>query len=142
MARALVVAIFVALALGSGLRTWADTWHAFGDERTALASQAPERPLALAERVAGVDPRVLDFYAVLLRAGDRYAFQVPPEMPSSSYQALLLISALALLPALRVEDLGHADVLLSYAADPRALNLAPASWQYGNLPYFVTRLGA
>jgi hypothetical protein len=87
-----------------------------------------------------VDPAVLDFYAARLSPGDRYAFQVPADMPAPGYQAMIEISALALLPAVRVERRADADVLLSYNADPRVLHLGHRSEQFVNQPYFVTRL--
>jgi hypothetical protein len=140
VARALAVAVFVALALSSAVRTWPDTWYAFGHERESLAGQATSPPLAFAVRGVGVDPGVLDFYALYLRAGDRYAFQPSPDLPAPAYQSMLLISAVALLPAVRVEDPGDADVLLSYFADPRALYPVNPRDQLGALPHFVTRL--
>jgi hypothetical protein len=145
--RALAVAVFLAVALSSAVRTWPDTWNDFGRERATLAAQGASPALASAARGVAVDPAVLDFYAARLRPGDRYVFQVPSSFSATSQLILRQISALALLPAIGVEDRANADVLLSYSADPRALQLAYPSEQYadeqhGVLPYFVTRLHA
>jgi hypothetical protein len=140
VAGVLAVAVFVALALSSVMRTWSGTWDTFKHERATLAAQPAPAPLDFAARGAGVDPGVLDFFAARLRPGDRYTFQVPANLPAASFQALIEISALALLPAIRVEDLNSANVVLSYNADPRTLNLGHPSEQDGALPFFITRL--
>jgi hypothetical protein len=139
LARIALVAIFVAVALLSVVREWPNRWDAFGREHATFAGQPAPPPLAYAARSIAIDPAVLDFYAARLHPGERYAFQVPPDLTAGSYQGLLEISAVALLPAIGVEDSKDADVLLSYDADPRPLRLPFASEQFGSAPYYVTR---
>jgi hypothetical protein len=128
------------VALTSVVREWPNRWEEFGHERKTFAGRPAPAPLAYAARSIAMDPAVLEFFAAHLHPGERYAFQVPPDLTAGSYQGLLEITAIALLPAIGVQDRKDADVLLSYNADPRPLRLPFASEQYGAAPYYVTRL--
>ncbi len=124
--RLVVVAAFVALSLGSIALTLPDTVGRLrASERVYGDLSAARRATATADSIPL--PRVaFDFYRERLAPGDRFYVQVPPlrfgvvGLPA----AVTYLANFELLPATQVVDPRAADVILSFAADPRALGLS------------------
>jgi hypothetical protein len=142
LARIAAVVLFLVIAAQSTVHTWSATWNALRIE-AATRRAVPAAPgLESAAVQALVDPATMDFFSQHLRPGDRYVFQLGPgkSIDSVASESLIEISSTALLPAIRVQDIRQATVLLSYQADPAGLHLDRPSLQEPGKANYITRL--
>ena len=93
----------------------------------------------------GLPADVFDFYADHLKPGDRFYLQVQPGGFGQFFDLPGIFGALGrfyFLPAVQVDDVHRATVVLSYHADPGELGLHfPTQVRAGEQPIYVSRIG-
>jgi hypothetical protein len=126
VARRFLVPAFVVASLASALGGTLEIWPELGSERDRWADAADREISRAAAREAGVSPAVFEFFAVRLRAGDRFYVNTPrgEQLPLTDEGGIVrMYAGYALLPAVQTLDPAGADVVLSYRADPQALEV-------------------
>lgn len=124
-ARAVAVALFLAVALFSVLNTYRFSWVVMRSDRITYDNLSPaERVHAPGDRIP-LRMDIFDWYRDHLRPGDRYFLQVRQgAFGSVDYPtAVRTFGRFYLLPATFVQDPLHATVILSWDDDPHALGL-------------------
>ncbi len=116
----LAAVAFLALAGIGGARSFERVWTEVGQERLAYRVLTPlQREQTSISALA--DPRVLDFWKLHLRRGDRFYLNVAPTHPNiaAAWPAVLsLVAGYYLVPGIGVSDAQHATVVLSWDQPP------------------------
>ena len=119
------VALFLAVALFSVTHAYPTDWNGLHEDRVHYEGLTPKEQAHAPGDHIPLSVDVFDFYRDRLRRGDRYFLQVQPgafgniDKPT----AVATFGRFYLLPAVLVDDLLRATVVLSWDADPRALGL-------------------
>ena len=138
-----LVALFVAVSLFSVTNAFRTDWLGLSEDRHAYEGLSPKDQAHAPGDHIPLPVDVFDFYRDRLHRGDRYFLQVQPgafgnvDKPT----AVSTFARFYLLPAVLVDDLLRATVVLSWDADPRALGLPYRRIQQaGRQLIFVSRI--
>lgn len=143
-AAALASAAVVAALGWSAVRDVPHSWRLMRSQYAAYHGQS--RVQRDQEFIAALPLRtdIFDFWRALLRPGDRYWIQIPHEAYSATADKKFVVRTVAhiyLLPAIEAPDLRHANVVLSWDADPNTLGLHFSEQQRAGLQLiFVSRI--
>ena len=132
LARLALVALFVALALASVVRTLPRTWDWLSAQRTTFAGLSPAARAQAPGLRAALPVEAFDFFRAHLRRRDRFYVQVGGAPQQEFFRGVSRETAFRtfgrfyLLPSVLVDDPHAADVILSVGADPQRLGVALA----------------
>lgn len=125
-ARVGVVALFLAFALLSTLKTFPSTWSFLSEQRESYADLTAEQPNVVPQFQSLIPVAAASFFFSHLKRGDRYYLLAPPGTFFTGVDrptAVRTFGRFYLLPAVAVPDPHDADVVLAIGADPRDLDL-------------------
>ena len=140
----LAAAVTCALAAGSAALRYESIWDHLGEERARDEALTEEERARAPLTAIPLNPDVFEFWRAFLRPGDRVYFHVL-ESGFSSFVDLPTVVAAAgrfwLLPAVQVEDVADANVVVSWERDPAELGLRFAEQhRAGQQLFFVSRI--
>lgn len=138
------VAVAIALAGASAFMHGPDVWSRLGRERARDEALTPEQREHAPLDALPLPANVFDFYRAFLRSGDRVYFQVL-ESGFGQFADLPTVVATVgryyLLPAVAVERLEDANVVVSWEADPGLLGVEFEEQHRAGLQlFFVSRI--
>jgi hypothetical protein len=140
----LAAAVTCVLAAGSAALRYDSIWDHLGEHRARdEALTEVEREKAQVTAIP-LNPDVFEFWRAFLRPGDRVYFHVL-ESGFSTFVDLPTVVAAAgrfwLLPAIQVEDVADANVVVSWERDPAELGVRFAEQhRAGQQLFFVSRI--
>lgn len=137
-------AVAIAIAGGSALAHGPDLWAKLGRERARDAALTPKQREHAFLDALPLPAEVFDYYRAHLRSGDRVYFQVL-DSGFGQFADLPTVVATAgryyLLPAVAVERLEDANVVVSWEADPGLLGVQFEEQHRAGLQlFFVSRI--
>jgi hypothetical protein len=137
-------AVAIAIAGASAVAHGPDVWAKLGRERERDAALTPEQRERAFLDALPLPANVFDFYRAYLRPGDRLYFQVL-ESGFGQFADLPTVVATVgryyLLPAVAVERLEDANVVISWEADPGLLGVEFEEQHRAGLQlFFVSRI--
>lgn len=140
VAKRIAVAVFLAVALFSVLRTYDLTWDILTEDRGHNDGLNEYQQVHAPGNAIPLQQDVFDFYRDRLGRGTRYYMHVLQsgfgvvDLPT----AVTTYAQFFLLPAVRVDDPEEADVVLSWQANPHELPLSYSKIeQAGVQPFYV-----
>jgi hypothetical protein len=125
-ARVGIVALFLAFAVLSTLRTLPDTWSFLSGQRSSYADLTAAQPNVVPQFQSLVPVEAGRFFFAHLRRGDRYYLLAEEGTFFAGVDhetAVRTFGRFYLLPAVAVRDPADAEVVLAIGADPRDLDL-------------------
>ncbi len=147
LARALAVAVVVALAFASSQKTLPRSWGFMAAQLELYGNVSADVRDRTPGYAIGLPVEYFDFYREHLRRGERYYLYVPaaPDALVESLppgvdlpDAVRLFGRFYLLPAIQVNEPERADIILTFRSDPRDLGIAyDRIEQAGGASYFV-----
>jgi hypothetical protein len=128
----------VALALVSAWHSGGRVWSLIESDHATYSAFTPRERVYEPAAGVGLDGDIFAFFADFVTRGDRFYVQVDQ---GHTPDLVRMLAGYWLLPAVEVDDLSKATVVISYFDDPSTLGLHYLTQQEAGLqPIFVSRI--